>query len=206
MEPIQHCPHIFNVDATSVPFLSKSFDDGCSVCSNRSEIWMCLHCGKNGCSRYTEGHMESHWISSLFDGESGEHCLALSWCDLSVWCYHCNSYIKHDNLHTILLHAEAIKFDSPIQPSSKLKARSNFNVAICCPTPTMHDHKRLTDRGCYERPERVEAIMARLTETALLAKLNILEPSASKKLVLSNVKLAQFEHSLSTVLNLLCVQ
>ena len=41
-------------------------------------------------------------------GDEG-HCLALSWSDLSVWCYACDSYIKHNTLEPLLIRAHEIK-------------------------------------------------------------------------------------------------
>ena len=36
---------------------------------------------------------------------SFQHCLALSYSDLSVWCYACNGYVKHDRLIPCLVKA-----------------------------------------------------------------------------------------------------
>uniref|UniRef100_A0A0N5A7K1 UBP-type domain-containing protein n=1 Tax=Syphacia muris TaxID=451379 RepID=A0A0N5A7K1_9BILA len=43
------------------------------------------------CGRYVLGHAESHWMST-------RHSMALSLCDLSVWCYACDSYVHNQKL------------------------------------------------------------------------------------------------------------
>lgn len=40
------------------------------------------------CSRYVKSHMVEH------AGKAG-HKIALSFADLSVWCYECDDYIDH---------------------------------------------------------------------------------------------------------------
>ena len=44
--------------------------------------------------RYKKGHCLSH------SQESG-HCLALSFSDLSVWCYVCDNYLDHAKLYPV---------------------------------------------------------------------------------------------------------
>ncbi len=80
----------------------------CGVCESAKENWLCLHCCKAFCSRlvvfisqfasnqlsfrasprYVHGHMASH--NSVTD-----HKIAVSFSDLSFWCYSCDSYIVH---------------------------------------------------------------------------------------------------------------
>ena len=40
------------------------------------------------------------------------HCIAVSMADLSVWCYECNSYLRHPRLHELTKHLEGLKFGS----------------------------------------------------------------------------------------------
>jgi len=47
---------------------------------------MCLKCHKILCSRYIHGHMAAHSAES-------NHLLAVSFSDLSVWCFGCDAYI-----------------------------------------------------------------------------------------------------------------
>ena len=43
--------------------------------------------------------MENHYFDTLFsDPNMIGHCIALSLSDLSIWCYACENYIKHDKL------------------------------------------------------------------------------------------------------------
>ena len=38
------------------------------------------------------------------------HCIAVSMADLSVWCYECNSYLRHPILYELTKHLEGLKF------------------------------------------------------------------------------------------------
>ncbi|KAJ1265503.1 hypothetical protein BS78_08G080800 [Paspalum vaginatum] len=58
----------------------------CSRCHHPAENWLCLICKDVLCSRFINKHMLCHYQ------ESG-HCLALSFSDLSVWCFACDSYL-----------------------------------------------------------------------------------------------------------------
>ena len=79
-----------------------------------TEPWVCLSCNGTRCSRYVQACNEAHFFETLGGGEGedeegrGPHCLALSLSDLSVWCYACNSYVKHDRLMPLLIRAEAV--------------------------------------------------------------------------------------------------
>ena len=43
--------------------------------------------------------MENHYFDTLFsDPNMMGHCIVLSLSDLSIWCYACENYIKHDRL------------------------------------------------------------------------------------------------------------
>ena len=65
------------------------------MCENIGENWVCLKCGLVGCSRYKNSDMMRHQ-------EETEHQIALSFSDLSFWCYSCNEYIMADALHALL--------------------------------------------------------------------------------------------------------
>jgi len=75
----------------------------CSVCNDNTENWMCLQCGKTNCSRYVQGHAAQHY------GDT-EHPIGVSFTDLSVWCYKCDSYIKHPSLADLLWKIHDVKF------------------------------------------------------------------------------------------------
>lgn len=61
----------------------------CECCGEKFENWLCLHCFKVHCSKYLNGHMMQHSMQA-------GHYLCISYSDLKVWCYGCDSYI--DNL------------------------------------------------------------------------------------------------------------
>ena len=56
----------------------------CESCENVGENWVCLTCSMVKCSRYINSHMVEHNAES-------KHPLVLSFSDLSVWCYDCDS-------------------------------------------------------------------------------------------------------------------
>lgn len=70
-----------------------------------TENWICLECNASRCSRYVNGH-------SLYHAQSTGHCLAVSWNDLSVWCYQCEGYVTHSSLQPLLTKLEELKFSS----------------------------------------------------------------------------------------------
>lgn len=98
------CAHVredgmVDIDALSAP---RACGDG-EACGARRELWTCLSCGTSGCGRYARGCMLAHSASHAA-------CVALSWEDLSVWCYFCKSYVTHEVLERYRERAEALKF------------------------------------------------------------------------------------------------
>uniref|UniRef100_A0A1I8FWY1 Protein MIX23 n=2 Tax=Macrostomum lignano TaxID=282301 RepID=A0A1I8FWY1_9PLAT len=75
----------------------------CQTCSDGSENWLCLACLETHCGRYVSKHMLSH-------SESTGHVIALSFSDLSVWCYHCDSYIVSPVVEPFIAAAARSKF------------------------------------------------------------------------------------------------
>ncbi|KAL4581129.1 hypothetical protein LXL04_017338 [Taraxacum kok-saghyz] len=61
-------------------------DTPCNRCEHPAENWMCLSCKDVLCSRFINKHMLEHY-------EQQNHSVALSYSDLSVWCFSCNSYL-----------------------------------------------------------------------------------------------------------------
>lgn len=102
--PMSDCPHL--VELPSAEKLPQSIDTKqlCSVCSTNRENWWCLHCNEICCGRYVNEHMMFHHLSS-------DHPLALSFADLSVWCYKCQSYIDNPQLFKYKNLAHMDKFD-----------------------------------------------------------------------------------------------
>jgi hypothetical protein len=73
---------------------------GCAACAANNilpnatgnayrEDWMCLTCGGVYCGRYHNKHGLHHFHIT-------GHPLALSFVDVSIWCYHCMEYIDHN--------------------------------------------------------------------------------------------------------------
>lgn len=80
----------------------------CNECSSEAENWMCLSCHKVLCGRYVMEHMMFHNIET-------SHPMALSFSDLSVWCYPCESYIDNKKLHVYKNLAHLHKFGEEMQ-------------------------------------------------------------------------------------------
>ncbi|XP_072989548.1 uncharacterized protein [Typha latifolia] len=78
------CDHLPSLcpDLTHIPHT----DSPCSRCQNPTENWLCLSCKDVLCSRFVNKHMLNH------HQETG-HCISLSFSDLSVWCFACESYL-----------------------------------------------------------------------------------------------------------------
>ncbi|KAL6622771.1 hypothetical protein ACP70R_032650 [Stipagrostis hirtigluma subsp. patula] len=82
------CPHLSAMPAAGADDLARvpPPDSPCFRCHHPAENWLCLICKDVLCSRFINKHMLIHYQ------ETG-HCLALSFCDLSVWCFTCDSYL-----------------------------------------------------------------------------------------------------------------
>ncbi|XP_061958201.1 uncharacterized protein LOC133679580 [Populus nigra] len=78
------CDHLASLssDLAHIP----TPDTPCNRCQHPSENWLCLSCKDVLCSRFVNKHMLQHFHET-------SHCLALSYSDLSVWCFACNSYL-----------------------------------------------------------------------------------------------------------------
>ncbi|XP_050104681.1 uncharacterized protein LOC126584289 [Malus sylvestris] len=61
-------------------------DTACNRCQHPNENWLCLCCKDVLCSRYVNKHMLQHY-------QRANRCLALSYSDLSVWCFSCVAYL-----------------------------------------------------------------------------------------------------------------
>uniref|UniRef100_A0A0E0JAX0 UBP-type domain-containing protein n=1 Tax=Oryza nivara TaxID=4536 RepID=A0A0E0JAX0_ORYNI len=82
------CPHLSAMPAASADDLARvpPPDSPCSRCHHPAENWLCLICKDVLCSRFINKHMLYHY-------QDTGHCLALSFSDLSVWCFACDSYL-----------------------------------------------------------------------------------------------------------------
>lgn len=99
VEPITDCSHV-PTDLPRQPFVEKP----CAECGEPEENWQCLTCDAVLCSRYRQGHMKRHC-----EKEQG-HTVCLSYSDLSLWCYACDSYIANDTLDSTKRAAYIAKF------------------------------------------------------------------------------------------------
>ncbi|KAK3193007.1 hypothetical protein Dsin_024317 [Dipteronia sinensis] len=61
-------------------------DTPCNRCHHPSESWLCLCCKDVLCSRFVNKHMLQHFQQS-------NHSVALSYSDLSIWCFVCEAYL-----------------------------------------------------------------------------------------------------------------
>ena len=83
VSPKTDCPHIRDIYPNMI---DKRITSPCQECGDIKENWICLQCGSIFCSRYVNEHMAQH-------NESSSHPIALSFTDLSFWCYDCESYV-----------------------------------------------------------------------------------------------------------------
>ncbi|OIV92591.1 hypothetical protein TanjilG_07582 [Lupinus angustifolius] len=86
VSPKTSCIHLsssLSSDLTHIPPPSTP----CNRCQHPSENWLCLSCKEVLCSRFVNKHMLHHFENDHI------HCVALSFSDLSVWCFSCNAYL-----------------------------------------------------------------------------------------------------------------
>ncbi|MEQ2165545.1 hypothetical protein GOODEAATRI_017946, partial [Goodea atripinnis] len=88
VDPLPWCPHLDAVKA--FPHSGIDVFQPCGDCGSDTENWICLTCYQVCCGRYVNEHMVIH-------GATLEHPMVLSFSDLSVWCYLCESYVHHQN-------------------------------------------------------------------------------------------------------------
>ncbi|GAA0158367.1 histone modifying enzyme [Lithospermum erythrorhizon] len=84
VEARTYCEHLGSLftDLTHIP----SPDTLCKRCQHPEENWVCLSCKEVFCSRFVNKHMLEHY-------QQANHCIALSFSDLSVWCFSCDAYL-----------------------------------------------------------------------------------------------------------------
>ncbi|XP_049543518.1 histone deacetylase 6 isoform X1 [Anopheles darlingi] len=104
--PKKDCPHLKLLQPETIP-LTIDLTAPCTNCDSRAENWMCLICYGIYCGRYVGQHMVRH------STDTPNHPIALSFSDLSVWCYDCDSYIDHAALHPYKTLVHMVKFSEP---------------------------------------------------------------------------------------------
>ena len=92
ISPKKDCPHVLKDNLISIDkFKEIPFDSlKCQKCDEKTELWICLHCGLPFCSRYINKHFVEH------NKENKDHLLCLGIMDLSVWCYECTKDNKNE--------------------------------------------------------------------------------------------------------------
>uniref|UniRef100_A0A182FMG5 Uncharacterized protein n=1 Tax=Anopheles albimanus TaxID=7167 RepID=A0A182FMG5_ANOAL len=109
--PKEDCPHLHLLKSETIP-ATIDLAAPCTTCDSRAENWMCLICYGIYCGRYVGQHMVRH------STEAPDHPIALSFTDLSIWCYSCDSYIDHRSaLHPYKTLVHMAKFGEPFQCS-----------------------------------------------------------------------------------------
>lgn len=109
--PRSDCIHYDSLDLNFGNLTSSLFSSPCSTCGDAQESWFCLTCKTIGCSSYTNGHMKEHYSLS-------SHPIVLSFNDLSIWCYECNSYITSKILQRLVKELGDLKFNEVKETTS----------------------------------------------------------------------------------------
>ncbi|XP_051914295.1 histone deacetylase 6 isoform X2 [Hippocampus zosterae] len=109
VDPLSWCPHL---DAIK-PLPPSGIDifQHCQDCASKAENWICLTCYKVACGRYVNEHMLMH-------AATADHPVVLSFCDLSVWCYACESYVHNQAVFEAKSAAHRAKFGEEMPPWS----------------------------------------------------------------------------------------
>ncbi|KAL8540437.1 hypothetical protein ACS0TY_001873 [Phlomoides rotata] len=84
VEARTHCDHLGSLSSDLVHIPTP--DATCKRCQHPEENWLCLCCKDVLCSRFVNKHMLQHY-------QQDNHNLALSYSDLSVWCFSCDAYL-----------------------------------------------------------------------------------------------------------------
>nr|XP_033779735.1 histone deacetylase 6 isoform X2 [Geotrypetes seraphini] len=103
--PLPWCPHLESVQP--VPFSGLNVMEACRECGSEAENWVCLVCYEVYCGRYVNEHMLTHSLNS-------GHLIVLSYSDLSVWCYGCDSYVHHQIILEAINVAHRMKFNEDL--------------------------------------------------------------------------------------------
>ncbi|XP_048431036.1 uncharacterized protein LOC103939385 isoform X2 [Pyrus x bretschneideri] len=144
------CDHLASLssDLAHIP----TPDTACNRCQHPNKNWLCLHCKVVLCGRYVNKHMLQHH-------ERTNHCLALSYSDLSVWCYSCHSYLDAQliaQLRPVYESAYILKFGKapPARTSCDHLASLSTDLAhiptpfTACNRPHHSEHRTITLLPC----------------------------------------------------------
>ncbi|KAL0454300.1 UNVERIFIED_CONTAM: Histone deacetylase 6 [Sesamum latifolium] len=84
VEARTHCDHLGSLSSDLIHIPPPGTP--CNRCQHPEENWLCLCCKDVLCSRFVNKHMLEHY-------QQKHHNLALSYSDLSVWCFSCDAYL-----------------------------------------------------------------------------------------------------------------
>ncbi|XP_051132404.1 uncharacterized protein LOC127252323 [Andrographis paniculata] len=102
-----HCDHLSSLSTDLVHIPTPGTP--CNRCDHPKENWVCLSCKVVLCSRFINKHMLEHYHQE-------HHAVALSFSDLSVWCFSCDAYLDAQVIPSLRpAHETAyiLKFGSP---------------------------------------------------------------------------------------------
>ena len=181
VEPKSSCPHLWGAFDFEFPCkLSRQllFDEPCADCGSVQEEWICLSCCRVSCSRFVNGDAEMHWMGTL--ESDNPHCLAMSRRDLSIWCYTCNSYVRHDALNPSYTLASFFKHSHPDERAPVLPpcTAQQFHVAVVLPADCMNGHRHPTKPALLERPVRTQVAAELLNACGLLKRVRCVAAQA----------------------------
>lgn len=97
------------------------------------------------------------------------HGLVLSLSDLSVWCYLCGVYVKHDRLLPFLVRAEALKFDTPDKTALLAGVQTRFQTGLILPDG-MDGVEEEKEGAADSKPTPAQLVFEHLKACSLLAK------------------------------------
>lgn len=147
VSPKHDCPHIEgHVSSDLATFSEVTLESRCGICDNMGENWVCLSCGTVQCSRYVKEHMAAHAVDS-------QHAIALSFTDLSIWCYHCDSYIQSSESMPILSRFHELKFG----PDLTELTEQIGNLDIAEPEEEERDPKLFYEKTVEELAEKLKS-------------------------------------------------
>lgn len=103
--PKTNCMHVSEIN--KLPETDIDIYKPCTECSSVSENWICLKCHTVLCARNIKKH-------ALIHAQETQHPIALSFSDLSVWCYLCESYIDSPVLYDVKNFVHISKFNEEL--------------------------------------------------------------------------------------------
>ena len=120
------CPHALKDNLMSLEDFKKiPFEKlKCEKCEEKTELWICLHCGLSFCSRYINSHFIEHY------NENKEHVLCLGIMDLSIWCYECLDINNKESNDLKGCYIESSKTNEYIKIYENFKFQEAKQIAI----------------------------------------------------------------------------